>query len=147
MRATESIAGIAALAAAGVAALVFVPQYVELFTLVDVAVYCIGYLNPTPDKGLFGRFSKSGPEKAREALAKISEETGGKPFFPQKLAEMGGIVNEIAHELRNQYSIGYVSSNTAKDGSWRRVKIALEGPDAAKYHVRSRTGYFAPKLP
>jgi len=113
----------------------------------DVAVYCIGFMNAAPEKGLFGRFSKSAPEKAREALAKISEETGAKAFFPQKTTEMGTIVSEIAHELRNQYGIGFVSSNTAKDGSWRRVKVTLEGANAPQYHVRARTGYFAPKLP
>ena len=108
---------------------------------------CIGFMNAAPEKGLFGRFSKSAPEKAREALAKISEETGAKAFFPQKTTEMGTIVSEIAHELRNQYGIGFVSSNTAKDGSWRRVKVTLEGANAPQCHVRARTGYFAPKLP
>jgi Ca-activated chloride channel family protein len=112
----------------------------------DVAVYAIGFLNAAPDKGLFGRFSKSGPEKARDALTKISAETGGKAYFPQKTTEMSAIVSEIAHELRNHYSLGYVSTNTAKDGSWRRVKVVVDGPPG-QYQVRARTGYFAPKMP
>jgi Ca-activated chloride channel family protein len=114
----------------------------------DVQVYCVGFLNAVPDKGLFGRWSKSVPEKAHEALQRIAEETGAKAFFPQKTTEIGGIVNEIAYELRNQYSIGYLSSNTARDGSWRRVKIALAPSSvSADYHVRYRRGYFAPKAP
>jgi Ca-activated chloride channel family protein len=112
----------------------------------DVAVYCVGFLNAAPDKGLFGRFSKTAPQKAQEALAKISEETGGKAFFPQKTSEMSPIVAEIAHELRNQYSIGFLSTNTAKDGSWRRLKLSLDS-NPQQHHVRVRTGYFAPKLP
>lgn len=112
----------------------------------DAQVYSIGFVNPTPDKGLFGRWSKSVPEKAREAMQKISEETGGKAFFPEKIGEMSSIVSSIAHELRNQYSIGFVSSNPSRDGSWRRLKVVLDRKDASGYHVRSRAGYFAPRL-
>ncbi len=111
----------------------------------DVQVYCVGFLNPVPEKGLFGRWSKSVPEKAHDALQRISEETGGKAFFPQKLPDINNIVAEIAHELRNQYSIGYISSNTARDGSYRRVKITLDASHAASSQVRYRRGYFAPK--
>jgi len=111
----------------------------------DVQIYSVGFLNAIPDKGLFGRWSKSVPEKAHDALQRISEETGAKAFFPQKVSDISAIVAEIAHELRNQYSIGYVSSNSARDGSWRRVKIALDPAIAVNNHVRYRTGYFAPK--
>ena len=111
----------------------------------DVQIYSVGFLNAIPDKGLFGRWSKSVPEKAHDALQRISEETGAKAFFPQKVSDVNAIVSEIAHELRNQYSIGYVSSNSARDGSWRRVKIALDPAVAASNQVRYRTGYFAPK--
>jgi Ca-activated chloride channel homolog len=111
----------------------------------DVQVFSIGFLNDIPDKGLFGHFSKSEPEKARDALTRVGEETGGKAFFPDKLADIHPIVAEIAGELRNQYSIGYFSSNATHDGSFRRVKIELAGVNAANTHVRFRRGYFAPK--
>jgi Ca-activated chloride channel homolog len=111
----------------------------------DVQVFCIGFLNDTPDKGIFGSFSKSEPEKARDALTRVAAETGGKAFFPDKLTDIHNIVAEIAGELRNQYSIGYFSSNAAHDGSFRRVKIELVSVNAANTHVRFRRGYFAPK--
>ena len=111
----------------------------------DVQVFCVGFLNPVPDKGLFGHWSKSIPEKAHDALQRIAEETGGKAFFPQKIVEINHIVGEIAHDLRNQYSIGYISSNTARDGTYRRVKITLDKEKSADIHVRYRRGYFAPK--
>ncbi len=109
----------------------------------DVQVFCIGFLNAVPDRGLFGRWSKSVPEKAHDALARISEETGGKSFFPDKVTDIHGIVSEIASELRNQYSIGYFSSNAARDGTFRRVKIELTS--AGDNHLRYRRGYYAPK--
>jgi len=111
----------------------------------DVQIYCVGFLNPVPEKGLFGHWSKSVPEKAHDALLRISDETGGKAYFPKKIPELNSIVSEIAHELRNQYSIGYLSSNTARDGSYRKIKISLDSSPTASNHVRYRPGYFAPK--
>lgn len=111
----------------------------------DVQIFCVGFLNQPPEKGLFGRFSKSAPEKAHDALMRISDETGGKAFFPEKISEIHSIVSEIASELRSQYSIGYFSSNIARDGSWRRVKVELSGAGAANGHARYRRGYYAPK--
>jgi Ca-activated chloride channel family protein len=111
----------------------------------DVQVFCIGFLNAPPPKGLFGGWSKSVPEKARDALQKISEETGGTAFFPAATADLNDIVSEIATELRSQYAIGYYSSNSARDGSFRRVKIELSGSKPAERQLRYRRGYFAPK--
>jgi Ca-activated chloride channel family protein len=111
----------------------------------DVQVFCIGFLNTPPEKGLFGRWSKTAPEKAHDALERISEETGGKAFFPSKVTDIHSIVSEIASELRSQYSIGYFSTNSARDGSFRRVKIELRGLDDSKRQLRYRRGYYAPK--
>ncbi len=111
----------------------------------DVQVFCIGFLNEIPKKSLFGSFSKSVPEKARDALQKISEETGGKAYFPALTTDIHGIVSEIATELRSQYALGYYSSNTARDGSFRRVKVEVAGAAAAGRQIRYRRGYYAPK--
>ncbi len=111
----------------------------------DVQIYSVGFLDEIPEKGLFGFWSKSEPEKAQETLKRISEETGAKAFFPKNLNDIHAIVAEIAHELRSQYSISYISSNRARDGNWRRLKVVLEDAAAEKPHVRYRSGYFAPK--
>lgn len=111
----------------------------------DVQVFVVGFLDPIKKKGLFPAWSKSAPEKARDALTRIAEETGGKAFFPNDVSEIHSIVSEIANELRNQYSIGYFSSNGARDGSFRRVRIETAGTNAANNRLRYRRGYFAPK--
>jgi Ca-activated chloride channel family protein len=111
----------------------------------DVQVFVVGFLDPIKKKGLFSGWSKTVPEKARDALIRIAEETGGKAFFPNQVSEIHSIVSEIASELRNQYSIGYFSSNGARDGSFRRVKIEIAGANAAGNKLRHRRGYFAPK--
>jgi Ca-activated chloride channel homolog len=111
----------------------------------DVQAFSIGFLNEIPDKGIFGRFSKSIPQKAHDALLQIGEETGGKAFFPDRLTDIHAVVAEIAGELRNQYSISYSSSNAVRDGSFRRVKIELVGTNTTNNHLRYRRGYYAPK--
>jgi Ca-activated chloride channel homolog len=112
----------------------------------DVQVYGIGFLNEVPDKGLFGHWTKTEPEKAHDALLRVSEETGAKAFFPKNAGDIHNIVSQIAFELRNQYSISYVSSNATRDGSWRRIRVALDpGAIASGLRVRYRTGYFAGK--
>jgi hypothetical protein len=47
-------------------------------------------------------------------------------------------------QIRAQYSLGYVSTNTATDGSWRKVEIKVRRPDSKDLRVQSRKGYFAP---
>ena len=52
---------------------------------------------------------------------------------------------EIAIELKNQYVLGYASTNPAKDGRWRKIKVKLNAPKGLpSLSVRSKTGYFAP---
>jgi Ca-activated chloride channel family protein len=112
----------------------------------DAQIYSIGFLNAVPEKSIFGSWSKTGAEKAHDALQRISEDTGAKAFFPKDTGEVRKIVAEIAHELRSQYSIAYSSTNNNRDGRWRRVKVSLQpGSLASANQIRHRRGYFAPK--
>jgi VWFA-related protein len=111
----------------------------------DVQIYSVGFLNDAPEKGIFGHWTKSEPEKAHDALQKISDETGGKAFFPKDITDIHSIVAQIAYELRNQYTISYTSTNSARDGTWRRLKVSLDSAATSGYKVRYRNGYFAPK--
>jgi VWFA-related protein len=76
-----------------------------------------------------------------KVLRRLASETGGEAFFPFEASEISADFREIARELRSQYSLGYVSSNTARDGSFRT--ISLDTTDKG-YHVRAKSGYFAP---
>ena len=113
----------------------------------DVQVFCIGILDDMPQKGIFRGWSNSGTKQYRDALVKISEETGGNAFFPQETTGLQSIVAEIASDLRGQYSIGYFSSNTAHDGAFRTVKIELIGKKINDMKIRHRRGYYAPVNP
>jgi Ca-activated chloride channel family protein len=79
------------------------------------------------------------------SLRSLAESTGGQSLSPRsRNYELGNICNEIVKNLKNQYLIGYRSTNEAKDGKWRNVRVKLNPPDGIMLNVRSRTGYYAP---
>ena len=98
----------------------------------DVQLYAIGILDPATGAG-------------RDALAQLTDITGGRAFFPGSAYELSDICKKIAAELKNQYVIGYRSTNTAKDGAWRkiRVKVSTKSKDIAALGVRFKQGYYA----
>ncbi len=76
-----------------------------------------------------------------KVLKYLAEQTGGRAFFPFAASDVAADFRQIAKELRSQYSLAYVSTNTARDGSFRNIAVdALQ----KEYHVRAKAGYFAP---
>ena len=69
----------------------------------------------------------------------LSQETGGRAFFPMEITELAGVYGLIAEELSTQYSIGYSSKNPKRDGAFRRVVVRVaERPNV---RTRTRAGY------
>ncbi len=105
----------------------------------DTVIYSIS----NSGRGAFfqgGRGSFGGGDPG--TLRKFSEETGGATFFVDRANSFKKIFDEIAQELRSQYSIGYRSTNPNRDGKFRTIKIV---PRDSNYLVRARKGYYAPK--
>jgi len=110
----------------------------------DVTIYAIGLLEENDDRG--GLFHKSPSKKAKEDLTQLTEITGGQAFFPKSVNEVEDICKRIAHDLRNQYTIGYTPTNKNKDGSWRKVDVKVNPPrNASKVTVHTKQGYYAPE--
>lgn len=97
--------------------------------------------------GILGTEKKSDARRAREALRQLSSATGGVAFFPETLEDVEPICTQIAHDIRNQYTLGYYPTNTSRDGTFRAVQVTVNAPRgrSGKLSVRHRTGYFAPK--
>jgi VWFA-related protein len=94
--------------------------------------------------GLFGDEKGSEIRKARKALTDLATATGGMPFFPENVEDTTAICTQIAHDIRNQYTIAYYPTNTARDGSFRSVAVMVAPPrGAGKLSVRTRSGYYA----
>jgi Ca-activated chloride channel family protein len=79
------------------------------------------------------------------ALRKISEQTGGRAYFPRSERELRDAFAQIQRDLREQYLIAYSPSNKVRDGSYRRIQIELINPELRKQNVKlnHRAGYFA----
>ncbi len=101
----------------------------------DAVIYTIG---------LLGTDKSSEARKAREALSRLSVATGGVAFFPEGLGDTGSICTQIAHDIRNQYTLAYYPTNSRKDGTFRSVSVdVLPVRGHGKMSVRTRTGYYA----
>jgi Ca-activated chloride channel homolog len=75
-------------------------------------------------------------------LKKITQETGGRAFFPRGEPDLDKAFAQIDEDLRSQYILAYTPSNSAKDGSFRTIQVKVK--DQKDLTVRHRRGYFAP---
>lgn len=81
--------------------------------------------------------------RARRALTALAEQTGGVAFFPKDLSEVDSITQEVAHDIRNQYTIGYRPKRPQNLGGYRSIKVEAHARGYKKLSVRTRTGYYA----
>ena len=107
----------------------------DLLKASDVTVYVVGFLQHQTQAGRTAQGSQ---------LRTIAELTGGQVFFPTTTKDVDAAYDKVLTELRAQYTLGYVSTNTKTDGRWRKVEIKLKRPDLKSAKIRSRTGYYAP---
>jgi len=83
---------------------------------------------------------------AKRALNSLAETTAGAAYYPKDLAEVEKLTPEIAHEIRNQYTIVYSPLNDNLDGSFRKIKVELSGQYQGAT-VRAKNGYYATPIP
>jgi Ca-activated chloride channel family protein len=95
-------------------------------------IYTIGILGDEP-----------GIKRARRALQSLSDQTGGVAFFPRDLMEVDEISQEVARDIRNQYTLTYKPTNPRSNGGYRKVKVEARAPGYKDLQVRTRDGYFA----
>jgi Ca-activated chloride channel family protein len=110
----------------------------------DVQIFVIGFINELDKEGGFIR--KSPRDKAVNLINKLASETGGRAFFPESIAELPQIANEIVRDMRTQYVVAYNPTNKTQDGSYRAIKVTVDQPsDSDKRIALTRTGRLARK--
>ena len=113
----------------------------DVMTLVrasDVTIYAVGFLDNQPS---------SVRTEQRTRLVQLADATGGQAFFPATMNDVTAAYDKIVAQIRARYSIGFASSNTTRDGKWRKVEIRLARPELKNARILSRKGYFAPYKP
>lgn len=96
--------------------------------------------------------------QADNEMRTFAKETGGQSFFPRFLGEYPSVFRQIEESLRNQYSLAYHPTNTARDGKFRHIKVQLVNPETnepfrvvnqkgkpIKYQIIAKAGYKAPR--
>jgi Ca-activated chloride channel family protein len=113
-------------------------SFTDVMTLLrgsDVMVYAVGFMQNQ---------SSSTRNLQQLRLGQIAGESGGEAFFPTSMKEIEAAYERIVIQVRAQYMLGYVSTNTAQDGRWRKVEIKLRRPELKGVRIQTRKGYFGP---
>src|SRR3954466_2907630 len=108
-------------------------EVLDLAKRSETAIYAIGLR-----QGEIGRREFKEAEFVRRQL---SQETGGRAYFPTDARELPKIYQAIWDELSSQYSIAYSSTNPKRDGAWRRILVRIARPGLT---ARTKQGYYGP---
>jgi Ca-activated chloride channel family protein len=134
----------------------------KLVQTAGVPIYAIGLMQALREyydaRGAMGPIARLDFLQADNQLRTFAKESGGQAFFPRFYGEFPNIFRAIQDSLRNQYSLIYNPSNTAKDGKYRHIKVELVNPATGeplrivdekgkpmKYTVVAKAGYNAPR--
>ena len=116
--------------------LVSFEEVLELAKRSETAIYVIalrgGEVQSTQSRGF---------REAEFILRTLAQESGGRAIFPTKIEDLTDVYAQIADELASQYTVGYTSSNSKRDGAWRRVVVRVSRPNVT---TRTKNGYYAP---
>ena len=99
----------------------------------ETAIYAIGLRQAESGRGKF--------KEAEFVLRQLSQETGGRVFFPTSVGELPKIYEQISEELASQYTMAYSSKNPMHNGAWRRIDVRVNKPGVV---ARTRRGYYGP---
>jgi VWFA-related protein len=105
----------------------------------DTVIYTIGLLSQERGKA---------KNKAKKALEDIAKASGGVSYFPENVEDVHNICEQVAHDIRNQYTLAYYPTNNKRDGTFRAVTVEMIPPHGrGKLIARTRNGYYAPSAP
>jgi Ca-activated chloride channel homolog len=96
-----------------------------------VLVYGVGILNEAGDDET---------ARAKRELDALTKATGGQSYYLNDVSEATATAQEIAHIIRSQYTLAYSPSDQGMDGTYRKVKVAVNQPQLS---VLTRSGYWA----
>ena len=108
-------------------------EVLDLAKRSETVIYSIGLRQ--------GEIARREFKEAEFVLRQLSNQTGGRAYFPTDARELPKIYQSIWDELSSQYTMGYSSTNPKRDGAWRRIQVRLAKPGLA---ARTKLGYYGP---
>ena len=120
-------------------------EAIEMAQITDVVIYTIStnteWVSMSQKDTNTGSGLKYHLTDGDKILQSLADETGGRAFFPYRVDDLDQSFQDIGDELRNQYSIAYLPTNSVLDGRYHKIRIDV--PEHKGYQVRARQGYFA----
>ena len=107
-------------------------QVLRMAQTTSVAIYAIGL------------FDSHSADQNPRILKKLASDTGGQAYFPRSSAEVVKVCQQIAEDIRHQYTIGYSPNDRERNG-YRKLRISVVAPGQGKMSARTRTGYLLPQ--
>jgi VWFA-related protein len=110
-------------------------EAIEAAQKADAIIYGILYV----DRQFYGGFGMG--YSGEGVLKHMAEETGGRMLqVDGRKNTLESIFDQIQQEMRTQYAIGYTPTNSAKDGSYRKIDLRTSNKDLK---IQVRKGYYA----
>jgi Ca-activated chloride channel homolog len=97
----------------------------------NVVIYTVALVDPV-DRDANPRLLKG-----------IAQASGGEAFEPRHPGEIVDVLRHIARDIRHMYTLGYVSTNSTRDGAFRQIRLGVQATDRRRLVVRTRGGYLA----
>ncbi len=93
----------------------------------NAVIYAIGVFSDDDRKN-----NKKMIRKSKKELDHFAESTGGLAYFPDRLEDVDPVCVQVAHDIRNQYTLGYYPTNTAKDGTFPQRESGFDTPEGPR---------------
>jgi Ca-activated chloride channel homolog len=90
-----------------------------------------------------GLFQPEDPDRNPRVLRRMARTTGGEVFLPRSLKDVVPVCEQIAHDIRNQYTLTYAPTNPKQDGAYRAIEVKARASGQGRLLVRTRAGYYA----
>jgi Ca-activated chloride channel family protein len=84
------------------------------------------------------------PDRNPHVLERMARVSGGECFLPGSPDEVDSICRQIAKDIRNRYTIGYIPVHGGNKSALRKIHVVATAPDTGKLVVRTRTSYLLP---
>jgi VWFA-related protein len=106
-------------------------QVVALARRSNAAIYAIGLLGTPPSE----------EEEDEGLLIRLCRDSGGVAYFPTSIEEVAAVSRQIAHDLRDQYILGFSPGPRTVGHAFRTIEVKVSAPGLGRIHVRTRSGY------
>lgn len=113
-------------------------RFEDVLTLVRAStatIYAVGFLDNQPQRVRL---------EQRRRLERLARASGGQAFFPSSMKDVETAYDQVVQQIRAQYTFGFLSTNTKKDGTKRKVEVKVRRPGLTGARLLAREGYFAP---